>query len=208
MARKRFLIRQIKEWGEILVGFESRNRYEITDEAGTMLGYAAEEGGGIGRALGRQFLGSGRPGILHVLDPDGRETARAKKPFTWFFHRVDVEVEGKPLGSVRRRFSILNRKFTVETPTGEELFTIWSPMFRIWTFRILFRDQEVGVIRKQWGGALKEMFTDADVFGIEYDDLPELEAVRPLLLFATLLVDLCHFENNQGGSGLSLLDNS
>lgn len=114
MARKRFLIRQIKEWGEILVGFESRNRYEITDETGAMLGYAAEEGGGIGRALGRQFLGSGRPGILHVLDPDGRETARAKKPFTWYFHRV--EVEGKALGSVRRRFSILNRKFTVETP--------------------------------------------------------------------------------------------
>ncbi len=204
MARKRFLIRQIKEWGEILIGFETKNRYEITDESGTVLGFAAEEGGGFGRMLGRQFLGSGRPGVLHVLDPAGQETACAKKPFTWFFHRVDVEADGKPLGRIRRRFSILNRKFTVETPAGQELFTIWSPMFRIWTFKVLFQGQEVGVIRKQWGGALREIFTDADVFGIEYDDLPELEAVKPLLLFATLLVDMVHFENNQGSGGMTV----
>lgn len=200
-ARKRILVHQIKEWGEILVGFESRNRYELKDESGTLLGYAAEEGGGFGRAIGRQFFGSGRKATIHILDTDGKETARGVKPFTWFFHRVEVFAGERKLGAVQRRFSIISRRFTVETADGTELFTIDSPWLRVWTFQLLFRDQEVGVIKKQWGGMLKEMFSDADVFGLEYDPLPELEAVQPLLIFATLLVDLVCFENNQGGPG-------
>ena len=200
-TRKRILVHQIKEWGEILVGFESRNRYELKDEHGALLGYAAEEGGGLGRALGRQFFGSGRKATMHVLDPAGKEVARGSKPFTWFFHRVDVFAGERKLGTIHRRFSVLERRFTVETADGSELFTVHSAFLRVWTFKLLFRGQEVGVIKKQWGGMLKEMFSDADVFGLEYDDLPELEAVRPLLIFATLLVDLVHFENNAGGGG-------
>ena len=204
-ARKRILVHQIKEWGEILIGFESRNRWEVKDERGQLLGYAAEEGGGIGRTLGRQFFGSGRKATIHVLDAQGQETARGEKPFTWFFHRIDVFQGDKKLGAIERRFTWLNRRFVVETADGRELFTIESPMLQFWTFRLMFKGTEVGVIKKQWGGALKEWFTDADVFGLEYDDLPELEAVRPLLMIATLLVDLVHFENNTGGGG-SLFD--
>lgn len=205
VVRRRILVHQIKEWGEILVGFESRNRYELKDEAGQLLGYAAEEGGGFGRAIGRQFFGSGRKATLHVLDAEGKEIARGSKPFTWFFHRIDVFANGVKLGAIERRWSWLHRRFTVENKDGAELFTVESPWLRVWTFKLLFRGQEVGVIKKQWGGLLKEMFTDADVFGLEYDPMPELEAVRPLLIFATLLVDLVCFENNQGGAGSLLL---
>lgn len=204
VMRRRILVHQIKEWGEILVGFESRNRYEVKDEAGNLIAYAAEEGGGIGRALGRQFFGSGRKATLHVLDPEGKELARGQKPFTWFFHRIEVFEGERKLGAIQRRFSVISRRFTVETKDGVELFTIDSPWLRVWTFKLLFRGQEVGVIKKQWSGMMKEMFTDADVFGLEYDALPELEAVRTLLIFATLLVDLVCFENNQGGVGTFL----
>lgn len=206
-SRKRILIHQVKEWGEILLGFETRNRWEIRDEHNQVLGYAAEEGGGIGRMLGRQVFSSGRKAVLHVTDAAGREVARGDKPFTWFFHRVEVSCDGKKLGAIERRFRWLNREFAVTTADGRELFTIVSPLLQIWTFRLLFRGAEVGVIKKQWGGALKEMFSDADVFGLEYDALAELEAVRPLLIFATLLVDLVHFENNTGG-GSAMFDMS
>ena len=148
-TRKRILVHQIKEWGEILVGFESRNRYELKDEHGALLGYAAEEGGGLGRALGRQFFGSGRKATMHVLDPAGKEVARGSKPFTWFFHRVDVFAGERKLGTIHRRFSVLERRFTVETADGSELFTVHSAFLRVWTFKLLFRGQEVGVI-KNW----------------------------------------------------------
>ncbi len=202
VTRKRILVHQIKEWGEILVGFESRNRYELKDESGALIGYAAEEGGGFGRAVGRQLFGSGRKATIHVLDAQGKEVARGDKPFTWFFHRVEVFADGRKLGAIHRRFTLLHRRFTVETADGRELFTVDSPFLQIWTFKLLFKGQEVGVIKKKWGGMLKEMFSDADVFGLEYDDLPELEAVRPLLIFATLLVDFVCFENNRGSGGM------
>jgi len=204
VVRRRVLVHQIKEWGEILVGFESRNRYELRDEGGGLLGYAAEEGGGFGRALGRQLLSSSRKATIHVLDQDGKEIARGEKPFTWFFHRIEVFAAGRKLGAIQRRFAVVHRRFVVETAEGSELFTIESPWLQIWTFRLLFRGQEVGVVKKQWSGMLKEMFSDADVFGLEYDPLPELEAVRPLLIFATLLIDFVCFENNQGRGGLLL----
>src|SRR5688572_28096492 len=197
-SRRRILVHQLKEWGEILVGFETRNRYEVKDEHGALIGYAAEEAGGLGQALGRQVLGASRKATLVLLDEHGTEVARGAKPFTWFFHRIEVFAGATKLGAIRRRFSVLHRRFTVETADGRELFTIDSPFLHVWTFKLLFRSQEVGVIKKQWGGVLREMFSDADVFGLEYEPMAEPDALRPLLIFATLLVDMACFENNQG----------
>ena len=82
---------------------------------------------------------------------------------------------------------------------------IYSPMFRIWTFKLMFEDQEVGRISKKWGGMLKEIFTDADMFGMECEQHVPVE-VRSILLVATFLIDFTCFENNsRSGSGLSLL---
>ena len=39
------VVRQQKEWGEILTGFETKNRYAISDESGSRLYLAAEEAG-------------------------------------------------------------------------------------------------------------------------------------------------------------------
>ena len=40
-------IKQLKEWGEILTGFETKNRYEIMDMWSNKLYQAEEEGGSI-----------------------------------------------------------------------------------------------------------------------------------------------------------------
>lgn len=195
-ARKRILVRQAKEWGEILLGFETRNRYELFDGEGTRIGYAAEEGGGFGRTAGRLFLGSSRKATLHVFDPDGKVVLRGEKPFRWFFHRLDIYENDELIGSVQRRWSWIHRRFTVENKTGEAVMEINSPWLRIWTFKLLFKGKEIGVISKKWGGALRELFTDADTFGIEYQDLPGLEVLRPILIGAVFLIDFTCFEGN------------
>ncbi len=200
-GKRRIMIRQVKEWGEILVGFESRNKYEIFDENGIKTGYAAEQGSGFGRLIGRQLLGSMRQATLHVYDAAGLEVLRGEKPFRFFFHRMEVFEGSRKLGSIQRRWSWIHRKFSVEDPQGQEVLSILSPLFRIWTFKLLFREQEVGRISKKWGGLLREMFTDADTFGIEYTAGGDLEPLRPVLLMATFLVDFTCFENNQGSGG-------
>ena len=197
-GHRQLMVQQQKEWGEILIDFETRNRYALLDASGIQIGYAAEESGGFAATIGRQFLGKMRKLTLHIMDKDGHEVGRGEKPFRWFFHELEMFDGGKNIGSIRRRFAILNRLFTVSDASGRELFTIKSPLFKIWTFKVLKDDREVSVIRKKFSGLLKEAFTDADNFGIEFSDENMNTDSRKLLLGATFLIDFCCFENNNG----------
>jgi uncharacterized protein YxjI len=201
-SAQRLFIRQVKEWSEILVGFEARNRFEIVTEAGETLGYAAEEGSGFGAILTRNFLGRLRPCTVRIFDQSRTEVGRGEKPFRWYFHRMDVFEGERKLGAIERQFSLLHRKFTVEGPDGAPILTIHSPLLRIWTFKILMAGQEVGSVRKKWGGVLREMFTDADTFGIEFAEAILPAESKKILLVAVFLVDFVCFENNMNRSGL------
>lgn len=202
--RSRVMVHQIKEWGEIILGFESKNRYELCDEDGTRLGLAAEESKGMGAMFMRNLLGKCRKASIHIYDEAGNKVGRGEKPFRWFFHRMEVFDGDEKIGAIQRKWSLLNRKFVIENKAGEDVLEIYSPMFRIWTFKLLFEKQEVGRISKKWGGMLKEMFSDADIFGMECEPHVPIE-VRKILLVATFLIDFTCFENNSGGGGLSFL---
>ena len=56
-AVKALVVSQKKEWGEILSGFEARNRYVVLSDAGQEIYYAAEQGS----LLARWLLKSLRP---------------------------------------------------------------------------------------------------------------------------------------------------
>ena len=200
--RDKVFVRQVKEWGEIVIGFESRNRFEIVDETGEQLALAAEEAGGFGAVLARNFLGRCRKSTIHVYTEEGSEIATGKKPFTWYFHRMELFERGEKLGAIQRRFSILHRLFTLEDAEGNELLTIKSPLFRIWTFKLLLGTEEVGRISKKWSGMLKEMFSDADNFGVEFGHAKLPMEVKKLLFVAVFLIDFTCFENNSNSGGL------
>jgi uncharacterized protein YxjI len=203
---ERVLIQQIKEWGEILLGFEAKNHYELRSERGERLGYAAEEARGVGQWFLRNLFGHCRRASIHLYDRAGNKVGRGEKPFRWFFHRMDVFDGEQRIGAVQRRWSFWHRVFTIENAQGEPVMELTSRLFRIWTFELRFRGQRVGVIKKKWGGLLKELFTDADTFGVEVAPHVPVE-VRKLLLLATFLVDFTCFENNQGSGGvIDLID--
>lgn len=197
-TQKRVLVKQIKEWGEIFTGFETRNRFDVADENGKVFLHAAEEGGGIGAFFLRSFLGPMRAAKVHLVlsEVASKTVARGEKPFRFYFHRMEAYDGARNVGAIQRRFSILHRIFTVFDAEGRERFTIRSPLFRIWTFKVLNGEREVAMISKRWAGLLKEAFTDADVFGVEYEDAALTEDDRFLLLIATFLIDFTCFENN------------
>ena len=195
--KRRVLVRQQREWSEILLPFEATNRYLLFDENDEQIGSAAESGGGVGRGIARQFLGGSRRATIHIFDRDGDEIGRVEKPFRLYFQSVDVFDGEERLGTIERRFSLLHRKFVIRNADGDEVCEIFSPLFRIWTFKVLFDGVEVGRISKKWSGLFTEMMSDADTFGIEYEALPDLEALRPLLIAAVFLVDFTCFENNR-----------
>ena len=195
--RQRIMVHQTKEWGEILVGFESRNKFELRDEEGEKIGLAAEKGGGFGAMMGRQFFGHCRKATVHIYDNSGRQLGRGEKPFRWFFQRMEVFDGDQRLGAVERKFSWLKRHLVVENAAGEPVMEIVGPILLLGrgTFKLMFQGQEVGRISKKWGGVLREAFTDADIFGVECEPTVPAE-LRKILLVATFLIDFTYFENN------------
>ena len=187
-----FVIQQKKEWGEILTGFETLNKYVVLNAEGQEIFVAAEESRSL---LARWFLKALRPFTIHVLSRDGAELLRLDRPFRFFFHELNIySPDGAHLGKIQKQFSILRRNYKVFDPSDQELFTLFGPILHPWTFNILKQEQEIGKITKKWSGLLKEGFTDADTFGVAFPgDLP-LEQ-KCILLGAVFLIDFVHFEN-------------
>lgn len=194
-GRRGFFIKQKKEWGEILTGFETRNRYAILDDQGVEIGFAAEEGGGMGAVLARGFLGNARACTIHITNQRGEVVGTGRKPFRLFFYEMEAWDGDRHIGTVKRRFSILHRIFSVMDQAGNEIMRIKSPFLKLWTFKLLVgENEEVGRISKKWSGMMKEMFTDADNFGVEVFDENTPDDVKKILLVATFLVDMTCFD--------------
>ena len=163
------VVSQKKEWGEILSGFETRNRYVILSEVGDELYFAAEEKGSL---LLRLFLKAFRPFTIVVTRTDGNVVLRLERPFRFFFHKMDVrDAHGKLLGTVEREFSVVRRLYRVFDATGNATCQLYGPLLRPWTFQIREQlggiERESGKISKKWSGALKEVFTAADNFAVQ-----------------------------------------
>lgn len=195
------VVLQRKEWGEILTGFEAKNKYAISDMSGTRLYLAVEESGST---LLRWFLKALRPFTITVLT-DGTENARTvlrvKRPFRFYFHTAEVvDSAGQTLGVIKRRFSVLNRIYSVLDRYGKETFQIFGPLVHPWTFRIKKNEVEQGKIVKNWSGLLKEAFTDADNFSVTFPEEWNVE-LKALFLGAVFLIDFVHFENRGNSRG-------
>lgn len=185
------VVSQKKEWGEILTGFETRNRYKILDTQGQELFLAAEEGGNL---LLRWFLKALRPFTVQVRDMDNASMLQVKRPFRFFFHEAAVsDATGRVVGTIRRRFALLRRIYTVTDSHGRELCELFGPILHPWTFEVRQGGIEQGKICKKWSGLLKEGFTDADNFGVTFPS-GWSEEHKALLLGAVFLIDFVHFE--------------
>jgi uncharacterized protein YxjI len=189
------IIRQQKEWGEILTGFETKNKYAVLDHRGNPLFEAEEEGGSMATILTRFFLTALRPFTMHLFSKEGTGLFKLKRPFRFYFHELDISrSNGAPLGKIKRRFSILRRIYSVLDRNDNEIFQLFGPILHPWTFQIKKGSQQIGKITKKWSGLLKEAISDADNFGITFPKGIELSQ-KAILLGAVFLIDFVHFEN-------------
>ena len=188
-------VRQRKRWVEILLSFEMKNQYEVYDENQQPVLRVQEVSTGIGAFLRRVFLGPMRPFQVHVADPMTDEVVLIlRRPFRFIFHRLEVmSGSGEALGAIEKRWSWVRRLYVVEDASGHEIARLFGPVLKPWTFEIHTESGAVGAIRKKWSGLGKEMFTDADNFGVDLHGIADA-ALRALVFAATVLVDVVHFE--------------
>ena len=145
--------------------------------------------------LARLFLKALRPFTIAVLAEDGQVVLRVVRPFRFYFHRAEVvDSQGRVLGTIQRRFSMLRRIYSVLDGSGQEVFQLFGPILHPWTFQINAGGDEYGKITKKWSGLMKESFTDADNFGVTFPAEWDVR-VKAIFLGAVFLIDFVHFEN-------------
>ena len=199
-----YFIRQQKEWTEIIVDFETKNRYEVLDAEGRELGTISEVSSGVSGFLTRNVFGSHRALDVRVLEVDGSPALSLSRNFFFLFSSLEVkDAAGAVVGSVERRFGVLFKKYDLHDEHGRCFATISSPRWRLWTFPVRGSDGvSTAEISKKWGGALREIFADADTYRVKFEAGAWPAAERLVVFAAAISIDFDFFENNQGSSGL------
>lgn len=188
------IVSQKREMGEILSGFETKNKYVVMEESGKELFYAAETDSSF---LGRMFLKSSRPFTITLFDNHKKVVFKVQRPFKFIFHECSiVDNNNILLGKLKWEFSLIRRIYSVTDANNREIYKLFGPMFKPWTFQILRNEQEVGIITKKWSGLFREAFTDADNFGVKFPSDADRKA-KAILLGGLFLIDFVHFENKK-----------
>ncbi|MAG31446.1 MAG: hypothetical protein CL908_11230 [Deltaproteobacteria bacterium] len=192
-------VRQKKEWTEILVDFETKNQYAVLDSKGDETGTISEVSSGIGGFLKRNLLGSHRSLDVRVHDRDGSAVLKLARDFFVLFSSLEVDAEGGArLGSVERRWGILYRKYDLLDGHGRCFAKIRGPRWRLWTFPVRHSNgHSEATISKKWGGALREVFSDADTFRIAFERGTWSPSERLVVFAAAISIDFDFFEDNQ-----------
>ncbi|XP_032786242.2 phospholipid scramblase 2 [Daphnia magna] len=203
-AVDQLLVHQKVELLEAFVGFETSNKYTVKNSMGQKVFYAAE----MSDCCTRQCCGPNRPFDMKIVDNHGQEVIHLNRPlactscfFPCCLQTMEVTAPpGTPIGSIQQEWSILSPKFSIKDASGETVLTIEGPIctFSICgdvEFNVYSRngDTKVGKISKQWSGLIREAFTDADMFGINFPlDLDV--RTKAVLLGACFLIDFMFFE--------------
>lgn len=188
-------VHQSREWGEILTGFETRNKYKVLDEHGHSIGFIAEQRTGLFGTLIRFMLRSHRPMHIKIWNEQRKELLDINRPFYWFFSDMTIKSDHKVIGRVHQRFAFIFKRYDLEDISGNIFARVRAPFWRLWTFPIFdSRGIQAGVISKKWGGLMKEIFTDEDKFFIEFESF---DPIQKAIVFATgISIDLDYFEEN------------
>lgn len=196
------VLRQRKELIEIVVDWETKNQYAVFDEAGQELGTVAERAGGWGSFFKRGIFRSHRGFRADFLTHQGQRVLGLSRDFFFFFSDLEVHDDlQRNLGRVRRRFGVIYKRYDLEDTSGKVFARIKSARWRLWTFAMEDPSgKPLGEISKKWGGALREVFTDADTYRIDLSQFTD--AQKAVVFAAAVSIDFDFFENNQGSSGL------
>lgn len=166
------------------------NTYDVLGDDGQQIGQI-KENLGIGKYILRLFVSKSMlPFNLEVTDAQGQVLANLKRGFTLFLSKINVvNAAGEVVGSVKQKFS-LKPKFDLFDAQGNQFATIKGDWLA-WDFKITdMNDNEIGTVNKQWGGVLKELFTDSDKYCVSVSDAVTDENQRMTLITVATLIDM------------------
>ncbi|KAH8297694.1 hypothetical protein KR054_005775 [Drosophila jambulina] len=197
------LVKQKVELLEAFTGFETNNKFSIKNALGQKVYYAVEDND----CCTRNCCGPSRPFDMRVFDNYQQEVIHMHRPlacssclFPCCLQSIEVSAPpGNVIGTIEQEWSICSPSFRILNHIGDTVLRIQGPFC---TFSLCgdvefdvvsLTGEKVGKISKQWSGLAREIFTDADFFGISFPlDLDV--RMKAVLLGATFLIDAMFFE--------------
>jgi len=201
------LVKQKTELLEAFTGFETNNKYKVLNSLGQDVFYAVEDND----CCTRNVCGSARPFEMNVLDNHQVEVMHLSRPlrcsaccFPCCLQKLIVEApKGTVIGIVRQAWSLCFPRFKINNAEDQTMLRMKGPLCQCAIcgdieFEVTSPDEEsnVGKISKQWSGLAKEIFTDADNFGVTFPQTMDVKT-KATTLAAAFLIDFMFFENNE-----------
>lgn len=204
------LVHQKVELLEAFTAFETANKYTIKNTLGQKVYWAVEDTD----CCTRNCCGPARPFDMKILDFYQNEVLHFNRPlrcqsccFPCCLQTMEVSAPpGNVIGTVEQNWSIFTPQFSIKDQTGNTVLRIEGPFctFSICgdvEFKVVTNDgSQVGKISKQWSGFAREVFTDADHFGINFPMDLDVR-VKATLLGALFLIDYMFFEKSGNKEG-------
>ncbi|KAK5983444.1 Phospholipid scramblase, partial [Trichostrongylus colubriformis] len=177
----RIVVHQLIELREIVLNYQTRNKYVLLNANGEQVYYAFEESS----LCMRCWCDMHRSFTMHIVDNFGKEVLRVTRPFKCCgggcygcFACIDCctyecSVEAPPgnvIGSVVQRQACCASSFDVKNEGDQIILSIDGPFIacgRNVEFPIRTPSgASVGDITKKWRGLLRELVTNADTFSV------------------------------------------
>jgi len=214
------LVQQVVELLEAFTGWETDNKYAIKNITGQQCYYAFEESG----CCAKQCCKNNRGFVMKIVDNTQREVIRVTRPFKccattccWLpccgcmQHELTVESPpGIVIGKINSECSLWRQTLSVkmgDEGSENEVFKIVGPCCIsravccvccdvTFTIESAGTGEEVGQLKKQFTGMVKELYTDADNFSVSFPKDLDVRA-KALLISAVFLIDFLFYEDNQ-----------
>ena len=208
VSSRELFVCQKKELSEVFLGIETSNHYTILSADKQQLGTIQETDSGFWALVKRQFFRTHRPLSVEVADNSGQILFLLRRKFFFFFSDLKVTTkEGLVVGSIKRRFSLFYKSYDLRDQLGQTFARIKSPFWRLWTFPVKdLNNHQVADISKKWAGLVKEAFTDADTFRVNFGSLQWHPQWRGVLFCAAISIDMDFFEDNANKKGVFGID--
>uniref|UniRef100_A0A8C9DG40 Phospholipid scramblase n=1 Tax=Prolemur simus TaxID=1328070 RepID=A0A8C9DG40_PROSS len=199
----------------VLTGFETNNKYEIKNTLGQRVYFAVEDTD----FCTRNCCGPSRPFTLRIIDNMGKEVITLTRPlrcssccFPCCLQELEIQAPpGIPVGYVIQNWHPCLPKFTIQNEKREDVLKITGPCVVCSCcadidFEVKSLDEQivVGKISKQWSGLLREAFTDADNFGIQFPLDLDVK-MKAVMIGACFLIDFMFFEKTGNQEQRSVL---
>lgn len=131
------------------------------------------------------------PFDVEIKTPDEQPVVRVKRGVSFFLSKVDVLDENdQRIGGFSQKLFSFGGAFDVLNANDDVVCTLKGSLLG-WNFRFLDGDTELATVSKEWAGLAQEMFTSADNYVLNINDVvPPNDPVRQLIVGAVMCIDM------------------